>query len=121
MPDNWYGDDKATLGDRIGVAREHAELSVETLARKLGIRPKTVDAWENDEREPRAHQLRMLAGLTGASLIWLLSGQGENVPGTVEAGQGDTQATLTELRALQSLMDEATRRLARLEQLLGQN
>ncbi|MCQ0971570.1 helix-turn-helix domain-containing protein [Paracoccus sp. TK19116] len=122
MAENWYSDDKATLGDRIHAARDAAGLSVEKMARKLGLRAKTVSAWEHDEREPRANQLRMIAGLTGVSLIWLLTGEG-NQPTTagaetatgVDAGR---ETALTELRALQHALEDAARRIARLEQLI---
>ena len=125
MADNWYSDDKATLGDRIHAARDAAGLSVEKMARKLGLRAKTVTAWEHDEREPRANQLRMVAGLTGMSLIWLLTGEGDQPQEAAgaEAGrggaEGDRATALTELRAVRHALDDATRRLARLEQLIG--
>ena len=126
MADNWYSDDRATLGDRIHAARDAAQLSVDKMARKLGLRAKTVAAWENDEREPRANQLRMVAGLTGASLIWLLTGEGDEPPGSegsAPSGEGPDAAratALTELRAVQHALDDAARRLTRLEQLIGQ-
>jgi transcriptional regulator with XRE-family HTH domain len=119
---DFYSDDKATMGDRISAAREGAGMSPEALSRKLGIRTSTLHGWEHDEREPRANHLRMLAGLMGVSLVWLLSGQGQGPSG--EAG-GETEAApsrdaaLTELRALQQSLREATRRLARLEKLLA--
>ena len=119
---DFYSDDKATMGDRISAAREGAGMSPEALSRKLGIRTCTLHGWEHDEREPRANHLRMLAGLMGVSLVWLLSGQGQGPSG--EAG-GETEAApsrdaaLTELRALQQSLREATRRLARLEKLLA--
>ena len=115
---DWYSDDKATMGDRISAAREGAGMTVEALARKLGVRTTTLHGWEHDEREPRANHLRMLAGMLGVSLIWLLSGQGQGP----EAGEKATvgrDAALTELRGLQQVMRDASRRLARLEKLLA--
>lgn len=121
---DFYSDDKATMGDRISAAREGAGMSPEALSRKLGIRTSTLHGWEHDEREPRANHLRMLAGLMGVSLVWLLSGQGQGPSGEAgaEAGAGagaSRDAALTELRALQQSLREATRRLARLEKLLA--
>ncbi|TRW98466.1 helix-turn-helix transcriptional regulator [Paracoccus sp. M683] len=109
------------MGDRIAVAREAAGLAPEILARKLGVRTTTLAGWEDDQREPRANHLRMIAGLLGVSLIWLLSGQGagpsaDDTPG--DRGKADRAAAMTELRGLQQSMRDASRRLARLEQLL---
>lgn len=120
MGKDWYSDEKATLGDRISVAREKSGQGVDELARKLGVRGKTLTGWENDEREPRANHLRMLAGLTGISLIWLLTGQSETGPGSDPgSAPSDKDVIRTELTALQQTIAEATRRLGRLEKLLS--
>ncbi|WP_299839165.1 helix-turn-helix transcriptional regulator [uncultured Paracoccus sp.] len=124
LGEDFYSDDKATLGDRINAAREGAGLTPEALARKLGVRTSTLNGWEHDEREPRANHLRMLAGLMGVSLVWLLSGQGQGPSGEAataqaSAGGASRDAILTEFRALQQSLREATRRLARLEKLLA--
>lgn len=117
---DFYSDDKATMGDRISAAREGAGMTPETLARKLGVRTSSLHGWEHDEREPRANHLRMLAGLLGVSLVWLLSGQGQGPSGEAAVAAGPSrEATLTEVRALQQSLREATRRLARLEKLLA--
>lgn len=120
MGEDWYSDDKATMGDRITAAREHAQMDCVTLSRKLGVRETTLQGWENDEREPRANHIRMLAGMLGVSLIWLLTGEGD---GLSVAGPGSSgaarEAALTEIRVLQRTMRETSRRLARLEKLLN--
>ena len=76
-----FTDDVATFGDRLTHAREAAGLSVAGLARRLGVRRPLVEAWEEDQREPRANQLQMMSGMLGVSLRWLLTGEG----GTEEA------------------------------------
>lgn len=120
MTQDWYSDDKATMGDRLLAARERAGLSEAELARRLGVRAKTLTAWEADEVEPRSNHLRTLSGLLGVSLIWLLTGEGA---GEGDGVQGDAptpgrEAVLTEIRALQQAMGDATRRLQRLERLM---
>ncbi|WP_241250507.1 helix-turn-helix domain-containing protein [Paragemmobacter kunshanensis] len=71
-----FTDDVATFGDRLTHAREAAGLSVAGLARRLGVRRPLVEAWEEDQREPRANQLQMMSGMLGVSLRWLLTGEG---------------------------------------------
>ena len=41
-----------TLGARIGYARERAGLSTAQLARRLGVKSRTLANWERDETEP---------------------------------------------------------------------
>lgn len=119
---DFYSDDKATMGDRISAARDGAGMSPEALARKLGIRTSTLNGWENDQREPRANQAQMLAGLLGVSLVWLLSGQGQEGPSgaaDAPAARPARDVALAELQGVQQTLAEAARRLARLEQLLA--
>lgn len=63
------------LGPRLRVARENAGLSVEELARRIGVETASVAAWENDERPPRANRLMMLCGVLDISIKWLLEGR----------------------------------------------
>ena len=65
---DWYGPDAATFGDRIAAAREAAGMGQEKLARRLGVKLKTLHGWENDLAEPRANKLQMLAGLLNVLL-----------------------------------------------------
>jgi len=64
-----------SMGPRITIAREHAGMSVEELARHLGVEPASVAAWESDRRTPRANRLLMMAGVLNVSLTWLLEGR----------------------------------------------
>lgn len=120
MTQNWYSDDKATMGDRISAARENAGLSIKELAERLGIRVKTLNGWEADEREPRANYLRTLSGVLGVSLIWLLTGEGSG-PGGGDAPNAPAgrDVALSEIRALQQSLADAARRLDRLERLMA--
>jgi transcriptional regulator with XRE-family HTH domain len=115
--EDWFSEERATFGDRLAAAREAADLSQKELARRLGVKSKTIAAWENDLSEPRANRLQMLAGLLNVSLMWLLNGEGEGVdpPGTEPALTHDARRVLLEMRELRGDIDEAANRLARLE------
>lgn len=115
--DDWYGAETATLGDRITAAREAAGMTQAELARRMGVRLPTVAAWEDDQAEPRANRLQMLAGLLGVSLRWLLTGEGDGLGAPVEDPrlQADARALLTEMRGVQGEMVQLAERLGRLE------
>ena len=115
---DWYSDERATFGDRVAGAREGAGLSQEELARRLGIRPRTLQTWEDDLSEPRANKLQMLAGVTGVSLRWLMTGQGEGPqPAAAEIGE-DGVALLAELRQLRGELARGAERLGQVEKRL---
>ncbi len=117
---NWYDEDSATLGDRLAAAREAAGLSSAVLAKKLGVKPETLEMWENDLKEPRANRLQMLTGLLGVSLRWLLTGVGEG-PDNPEDGQEipqDVLDMLAEMRALRTQVARAAVRMGELEKRL---
>ncbi|PIE07590.1 MAG: transcriptional regulator [Rhodobacterales bacterium] len=115
--EGWYSDEQATFGDRLAAARETAQLSQKNLAKRLGVKSKTIAAWENDLSEPRANRLQMLAGLLNVSLMWLLTGEGDGVapPGEDLVPSKDARAILLEIRALKGDIDAAANRLGRLE------
>ncbi|MCY6380910.1 helix-turn-helix domain-containing protein [Hoeflea prorocentri] len=70
--------DYDTLGGRISRARDALDLTSSQLARRLGVKTETVQAWETDRSEPRANRVTMLAGVLGVSPTWLLNGIGES-------------------------------------------
>lgn len=74
--DGWFSEESATFGDRLAGAREAVGLGQAEFARRLGVRLKTIEAWENDMSEPRANRLQMMAGLLNVSIRWLLTGEG---------------------------------------------
>jgi len=118
--DNWYADDAATFGDRLAVAREQAGLKQDELAKRLGVKTVTLQAWEQDTKEPRANRLQMLAGMLNISLSWLLTGQGEGPDGPLdeEPLEADMNLLLTEMRGLRSEITQSAERLAQLEKRL---
>lgn len=123
VAEDWYSAETATFGDRVAGAREALGIGQPELARRLGVRVKTLRDWENDLAEPRANKLQMLAGILGVSLMWLLNGEGDGVDAPVMGG-GETQEQirdlLLELRGVQTEIDRGAERLARIEKRLRQ-
>ncbi|MGH1330846.1 MAG: helix-turn-helix domain-containing protein [Paracoccaceae bacterium] len=117
---DWYAEGNATFGDRLVGAREAAGMSARDLARRLGIKDKTLRNWEEDIAEPRANKLQMLSGVLNVSMRWLLSGAGEGVDAPDEAEQisPELEGLLLELRALKVQMVQGSEKLARLEKAL---
>ena len=111
--------DDDTLGGRICKAREVLELSTAQLARRLGVNTQTVQAWEQDQDEPRSNRLVMLAGVLNVSPSWLLIGAGESPSDTLK--QTDVEGILEALRTLrnqsQATTDELERIIERVESL----
>ena len=99
---DWYGPDKATFGDRLVAASEKSNLSQQDLAKRLGVKNSTIKSWENDNSEPRANRLSMLAGLLNVSITWLISAEGSGVeePEKSYETPDDLQESLKELMAL---------------------
>ena len=99
---DWYGPDKATSGDRLVAAREKSNLSQQDLAKRLGVKNSTIKSWENDNSEPRANRLSMLAGLLNVSITRLISAEGSGVEETEKSYETPDylQEALKELMAL---------------------
>jgi len=118
--ESWYSEETATFGDRLAGAREAAGMERKELARRLGVKLRTLANWEDDLAEPRANKLQMLAGLLNVSLAWLLTGEGEGVaaPDEADTPSPDIQKVLNEMRALKSEMLHGAERLGRLEKAL---
>lgn len=114
----WFDADTTTFGDRLTGAREAAGLDQADVARRLGIKTKTLRAWENDQAEPRANRAGMLAGLLGVSLMWLLSGQGDGPSGPPDQLDEDMEALLRDLRALRHDQARLAEQAGRLEKRL---
>jgi len=117
---NWYSDNTATFGDRLADARLAQRMSVEELAQRLGVKASTLAKWENDQSEPRANRLSMLAGLLNVSLRWLLTGEGEGLSAPVDEPEmpGDITEILTELRQTRGDLVRLADRVGHLEKRL---
>jgi transcriptional regulator with XRE-family HTH domain len=122
MTDGWYSEATATFGDRVLAAREAAGVEQRDLALRLGVALRTVRAWEDDQSEPRANRMQMLAGVLGVSLRWLMTGEGPGVPSPEagEGGPGRVEAMRAELVALRGLLRQANERAQRLDRRLAE-
>lgn len=116
----WYSNDAATFGDRVAAAREARGLSQADLARKLGVKLRTVQGWEDDLSEPRANKLQLLSGVLNVSLVWLLNGEGEGVAAPGEGAEipPEVGGLLSEIREIRGQMAHLAERLARTEKQL---
>jgi len=114
----WYSNEAATFGDRVAAGREALGLSQSDLARKLGVKLRTVQGWEDDLSEPRANKLQMLSGVLNVSLMWLLNGEGIAEPDTGGALSSDLTDLLTEMRQLKTTIGQSADKLAALEKRL---
>lgn len=117
---DWYDAETTTFGDRVTGAREAAGLEQAELAKRLGVKVKTVRGWENDQAEPRANKLSMLAGILGVSMMWLLSGQGEGLesPEPSEAVDETMEQLLLDIRQMRQEQTQLAERMGRLEKRL---
>lgn len=118
---DWYGPDAATFGDRLAAARDAAGMTQEQLAKRLGVKLKTLQGWEEDLSEPRANRLSMIAGMINVSMVWLITGEGEGLtPPEDDPISPDVNAVLVEIRAMRTQMRMQSEKLGRLEKRLRQ-
>ncbi|GFE63637.1 helix-turn-helix domain-containing protein [Litoreibacter roseus] len=118
---SYFGNEAATFGDRVVAAREAVGLGQQDLAKKLGVKLKTVRGWEDDLSEPRANKLQMMAGLMNVSIVWLLTGEGDGLPDPeAEANMpADVKELLLELRRTRAEFARMTDHLGGLEKRLS--
>ena len=116
----WYSNSSATFGDRLAAAREARGLGQAELARKLGVKLRTIESWEDDMTEPRANKLSMLAGLLNVSLMWLLNGEGDGITEPSEAVEGNVNIAelLAEMRQIKATISQTGEKLGGLEKRL---
>ena len=119
---DWFGPEAATFGDRVTAAREAAGMTQAQLSKRLGVKKTTVRGWEEDLSEPRANHLSMMAGLLNVSIMWLLTGEGEGMPGPLDETDTalDLSNILAELREIRATMRQNAERAARVEKKLRQ-
>lgn len=110
----------ANFGDRLTHARKAAGLSEADVARRLGVKTKTIRAWEAEETAPRANRLSILCGMLNVSLVWLMSGLGDGhgaEPSDAVPLPSDSDL-LVEVALLRRLASDLTDRLAMMENTL---
>jgi transcriptional regulator with XRE-family HTH domain len=62
-----------TLGDLIQIKRYEQRLTIEQLALKMGIAPKTIRSWQSDSERPCDRHLGQLSDILGFKLTDNLS------------------------------------------------
>ncbi len=100
-------DPDETLGGRIVHAREIMGLSTAQLARRVGVKTSTLQAWETDRSAPRSNRLVMLASMLNVNIAWLMVGDGDD-PGVaaVPPKIDDVKTKLLQLRQQSLVMSE---------------
>lgn len=111
-----FSDDTSTFGDRITWAREQVGLTQEQLAHRMGVKTKTLRGWEEDQAEPRASRINIMAGMMNVSVVWLLSGLGEGP--VAPRGEGAIADCLEELRLIREEQRKFSDQVVRLEERL---
>jgi transcriptional regulator with XRE-family HTH domain len=67
-----------TLGWRMKLALRHAGMSVDDIAKELGVARGTVTTWTSDRVAPRSIFIRHWALITGVDYDWLATGAQPN-------------------------------------------
>lgn len=101
-----------TLGARIAMARIAKGMTKKSLATKIGIKKATLTAWEDNQRDPRANRLSMLAGILDVSVMWLISGIGN--------GTSHVQDAIADVSSYSTLREEVREIKETLQSLLNQ-
>lgn len=67
-----------SIGDRIKLAREAADISKSELARRIGVHPSACIQWESPEgTHPKVEHLSAVAVVLNVGFEWLATGRGE--------------------------------------------
>ena len=113
-------DDDRHLGERLAAARRAVGLEVDQVAERLGVRRSTVEAWEAGDGSPRGHRVSKLAGMTGTSVAWLLSGLGDGPSaGPADDPAAELVALRSDLAAVRERLDDVVNALAVLDRRLA--
>ena len=105
--------DADTLGGRMSRTRESKGLSIAHVARRVGVKPKTIQEWESDRSEPSVEHLKMIEGVLEVNLVWLLHGVGD-AP-TDDIGPDPLLAIAAQLEKLQRMHADTGQIILRLQ------
>ena len=111
-----------SLGGRIFNSRKKAGLSLHMTANLLGVRPKTLQSWENDQSEPRVNKLVSLSGILGVSPTYFLAEEGndgENVVTINGRNEKILELLTREMAQVKALQKEQNRCLKKMELLIS--
>jgi len=117
IAERWFDPAATTFGDRVAGAREQGGMTQEEMAKRLGVKIKTLKDWEDDLSEPRANKLSMMAGLLNVSLRWLITGEGDGPDAPLDKVglPHGAKGLLAEIRDVRAQLVNSSDRLARLE------
>ena len=106
-------DTPADLGRRMTEAMALADHTTDDLAVHLGVPAATVAAWQAGDDTPSATMVNRVAGILGASLSWLLIGEGSEPREAPEPDdQQEMQTALDDAREALRLAEEQLDRVA---------
>ena len=105
--------DADTLGGRLSRTRESKGLSIAHVARRVGVKQKTIQEWESDRAEPGVEHLKLIEGVLDVSLVWLLHGVGEAPADDI--GPDPMLAIAAQLEKLQRMHADTGRIILRLQ------
>tara|TARA_B100000035_G_scaffold294732_1_gene285225 strand:+ start:376 stop:774 length:399 start_codon:yes stop_codon:yes gene_type:complete len=111
-----------SLGGRIFNSRKKAGLSLHMTANLLGVKPKTLQSWENDQSEPRVNKLVSLSGILGVSPTYFLAEEGndgENVVTINGRNQKILELLTRETELAKTMQKEQSRCLKKIELLIS--
>ena len=108
MEPNQETSDEDTIGARIVQARERAGFSTAQLARRLGVKTRTLAGWERDETDVRTNRLLMLAQMLDVSTLWLLEGEDRYAP---EENLGEDRRIKGQLETIRRALIDLTTRI----------
>ena len=111
-----------SLGGRLFNSRRRAGLSLHMTANLLGVRPKTLQSWENDQSEPRVNKLVSLSGIWGVSPTYFLAEEGndgENVVTINGRNQKILELLTREMELAKEMQKEQSRCLKKIELLIS--
>lgn len=100
--------EESTLGERIESARLARGLSNSQLARRIGVKPHTLQNWERDKTEPRSNKLVALSGILGVPPMWLLEGGNAPVEAVSHIQFHETADLESKLARLQKMHERMT-------------
>lgn len=109
--------DADTLGGRLSRTRESKGLSIGHVARRVGVKPKTIQEWESDRSEPSVEHLKVIVGVLDVSMVWLLHGVGEAPADDI--GPDPLLAIAAQLEKLQRMHADTGQIIVRLQRELS--
>ena len=115
---------ETTTGSRIETTRNQLGLSPSQLARRVGVKRKTLENWENDRSEPRADKLLKLSGVLQVPIVWLITGDvppsSDHSPASPETARiaQKLERAVAMQRDLAALLIEVSADVARLQRAL---